>query len=221
MESKKIKSKKNVQNIHMEYLLPPINDKYKYTLILDLDETLIFVNNKNNVINNEKPSFNNLFFSSFLILRPGLIDFLKKMKLIYELIIFTSGTLDYVIPIIQIIEKKEKFFEYILYRKHISLLKNGEYYKDLNLLNRDLKKTIIVDNIYNNFIMHKSNGICIKPFLGDIINDKNTLKILCKILQTIRYDAELTGDIRLSLQKQKNFLYNQIATNNEKLKIIK
>ena len=187
-------------------------------MILDLDETLIFLNNKSSIINKEKP-FNNPFFSSVLILRPGLIDFLKNMKQIYELIIFTSGTLEYVIPIIQIIEKKEKFFEYILYRKHISILKNGEYYKDLNLLNRNIKNTIIVDNISNNFIMHKSNGICIKPFYGDIINDRNTLKLLGNILQKIRYDAEQTGDIRISLQKQKNFIYNQIATNNEKLEI--
>ena len=98
-------------------------------------------------------------------------------------------------------------------------MKNGEYYKDLNLLNRNIKNTIIVDNISNNFIMHKSNGICIKPFYGDIINDRNTLKLLGNILQKVRYDAEQTGDIRISLQKQKNFIYNQIATNNEKLEI--
>ena len=218
LESKNINCNKNLNNFNIEYFLPPINDKYKYTLILDLDETLIFLNNKSSIINKEKP-FNNPFFSSVLILRPGLIDFLKNMKQIYELIIFTSGTLEYVIPIIQIIEKKEKFFEYILYRKHISILKNGEYYKDLNLLNRNVKNTIIVDNISNNFIMHKSNGICIKPFYGDIINDRNTLKLLGNILQKIRYDAEQTGDIRKSLQKQKNFIYNQIATNIEKLEI--
>ena len=192
------------------FFLPPINKKYKYTLILDLDETLIYLKNKINTSNNDA------FSSSILILRPGLIDFLKKMKQIYELIIFSSGTLDYIMPIIKIIEKKGKFFEYILYRKHISYLKNGEYYKDLSLLNRNLKNVIIVDDMAKNFVLHKSNGICIKPFKGDIINNRNTLELLGKILQKIRYDADITGDIRISLQEQKNIIYSEIATNVKK-----
>ena len=197
------------------YFLPPINKKYKYTLILDLDETLIYLKNKINISNNDK-FLNNPFSSSILILRPGLIDFLKKMKQIYELIIFSSGTLDYIMPILKIIEKKGKFFEYILYRKHISLLKNGEYYKDLSLLNRNLKNVIIVDDMAKNFVLHKSNGICIKPFKGDVINNRNTLELLGQILQKIRYDADITGDIRISLQEEKNIIYSEIATNVKK-----
>ena len=197
------------------FFLPPINKKYKYTLILDLDETLIYLKNKINISNNDK-FLNNPFSSSILILRPGLIDFLKKMKQIYELIIFSSGTLDYIMPIIKIIEKKGKFFEYILYRKHISFLKNGEYYKDLSLLNRNLKNVIIVDDMAKNFVLHKSNGICIKPFKGDVINNRNTLELLGKILQKIRYDADITGDIRISLQEEKNIIYSEIAINVKK-----
>ena len=197
------------------YFLPPINKKYKYTLILDLDETLIYLKNKINISNNDK-FLNNPFSSSILILRPGLIDFLKKMKQIYELIIFSSGTLDYIMPILKIIEKKGKFFEYILYRKHISFLKNGEYYKDLSLLNRNLKNVIIVDDMAKNFVLHKSNGICIKPFKGDVINNRNTLELLGQILQKIRYDADITGDIRISLQEEKNIIYSEIATNVKK-----
>ena len=138
------------------------------------------------------------------------------MKQIYELIIFSSGTLDYIMPILKIIEKKGKFFEYILYRKHISLLKNGEYYKDLSLLNRNLKNVIIVDDMAKNFVLHKSNGICIKPFKGDVINNRNTLELLGQILQKIRYDADITGDIRISLQEEKNIIYSEIATNVKK-----
>ena len=197
------------------YFLPPINKKYKYTLILDLDETLIYLKNKINISDNDK-FLNNPFASSILILRPGLIDFLKKMKQIYELIIFSSGTLDYIMPILKIIEKKGKFFEYILYRKHISFLKNGEYYKDLSLLNRNLKNVIIVDDMAKNFVLHKSNGICIKPFKGDVINNRNTLELLGQILQKIRYDADITGDIRISLQEEKNIIYSEIAVNVKK-----
>ena len=197
------------------FFLPPINKKYKYTLILDLDETLIYLKNKINISDNDK-FLNNPFASSILILRPGLIDFLKKMKQIYELIIFSSGTLDYIMPIIKIIEKKGKFFEYILYRKHISFLKNGEYYKDLSLLNRNLKNVIIVDDMAKNFVLHKSNGICIKPFKGDVINNRNTLELLGQKKKKIRYDADITGDIRISLQEEKNIIYSEIAVNVKK-----
>ena len=192
-----------------KYLLPKMKRYYKYSLVLDLDETLICIKRDSN--NNIKLNKNNLIA---LIIRPGLIDFLQKMKKLYELILFSSGTSEYVSPIIKNIEKKEKFFEHILYRQHVTFDENGNFFKNLNLLNRNVKNILIVDDNYKNFKYHKSNGICIKPFYGDSYNDKNTLKILGNILYKIRYDADITGDIRISLNKEKNsIIYSQIANN--------
>ena len=202
------KTKINIQTKFSKCLLPKINNKYKYSLVLDLDETLICIKRDNNK-RIKIDQTNNLIT---LILRPGLFDFLQKMKKIYELIIFSLGTSEYVSPIIKQIEKNEQYFEHILYRDHVTYDDNGIVFKNLNLLNRDVKNIIIVDDNYNNFKFHKSNGICIKPFYGDTINDKNTLKILGNILFKIRYDADLTGDIRISLNKEKNsLLFSQIA----------
>ena len=200
-----------IENKIEKYLLPKIKSNYKYSLVLDLDETLICIkrDNNNNKIKHNK--FNNLMT---LILRPGLLDFLHKMKKLYELILFSLGTSEYVSPIIKNIEKKEKFFEHILYREHVTYDDNGNFFKNLNLLNRDVKNILIVDDNSKNFKYHKSNGICIKPFYGDLNNDKITLKILGNILFKIRYDADLTGDIRISLNKEKNnMLFSQIANN--------
>ena len=199
-----------IENKIEKYLLPKIKSNYKYSLVLDLDETLICIKrDSNNKIKHNK--FNNLMT---LILRPGLLDFLHKMKKLYELILFSLGTSEYVSPIIKNIEKKEKFFEHILYREHVTYDDNGNFFKNLNLLNRDVKNILIVDDNSKNFKYHKSNGICIKPFYGDLNNDKNTLKILGNILFKIRYDADLTGDIRISLNKEKNnMLFSQIANN--------
>ena len=200
----------NVENKIEKYLLPKIKNNYKYSLVLDLDETLICIKrDSNNRIKLNKS--NNLMT---LLLRPGLIDFLQKMKKLYELILFSLGTSEYVSPIIKNIEKKEKFFEHILYREHVTYDDNGNFFKNLNLLNRDVKNILIVDDNSKNFKYHKSNGICIKPFYGDLNNDKNTLKILGNILFKIRYDADLTGDIRISLNKEKNnMIFSQIANN--------
>ena len=204
------RTKKIIENKIENHLLPKIKNNYKYTLVLDLDETLICIkrNNNNKIKINPK---NNLIT---LILRPGLLDFLHKMKKLYELVLFSFGTNEYVSPIIKNIEKNEQFFEHILYREHVTYDDNGNIFKNLNLLNRDVKNILIVDDNYKNFKYHKSNGICIKPFYGDSNNDKNTLKILGNFLHKIRYDADLTGDIRISLNKEKNnILFSQIANN--------
>ena len=204
-----IQNNNNSKNKIVKYLLPKIKKYYKYSLVLDLDETLICIKRDSN--NNVKLNKNNLIA---LILRPGLIDFLHKMKQIYELILFSSGTSEYVSPIVKSIEKKEKFFEHILYRQHVTYDDNGNFFKNLNLLNRNVKNILIVDDTYKNFKNHKLNGISIKPFYGDVYNDKNTLRILGSILYKIRYDADITGDIRISLSKEKNSkLYSQIANN--------
>ena len=193
------------------YYLPPIKKCYKYTLVLDLDETLIYLM-PNNIYLNSIGKFGE--GKHTLILRPGLINFLQKMKPLYELVIFSFGTYQYVDNVIKIIEKKEKFFEHILYRQHATV-NNGEYIKDLSLLGRDLKNIIIVDDIPQVFKMQERNGICIKAFYGDTVTERNTLKILGKILETVRFDAEETGDIRKSLDKQRNIIFTHITTNFE------
>ena len=195
------------------YYLPPIKSYYKYTLVLDLDETLIYCQRDNISLYNNY-NFNNMNKNT-LIFRPGLLEFLHKMKSLYELVLFSFGTKEYVEHIVSLIEKKEKIFEHVLYRQYATYEK-GDYVKNLELLGRDLKKIIIVDDIPHVFKLQKSNGICIKPFFGDIISDRNTLKLLGKILETIRFDAEeKDGDIRISLKRQRNLIYTHISTNLE------
>ena len=195
------------------YYLPPIKSYYKYTLVLDLDETLIYCQRDNISLYNSY-NFNNMNKNT-LIFRPGLLEFLHKMKSLYELVLFSFGTKEYVEHIVSLIEKKEKIFEHVLYRQYATYEK-GDYVKNLELLGRDLKKIIIVDDIPHVFKLQKSNGICIKPFFGDIISDRNTLKLLGKILETIRFDAEeKDGDIIISLKRQRNLIYTHISTNLE------
>ena len=183
-------------------------------MVLDLDETLIFCRkdkNKNNRKNNNNIYNNSLVNTKTLIMRPGLLEFLHKMKQIYELVLFSLGTSDYVNKIVNIIEEKEKFFEYILYRHH-AIYSDNVYIKNLSLLGRDLKNIIIVDDVPQVFKLHKNNGICIKPFYGDIMRDKNTLKVLGNILQKIRFDADELGDIRKSLKLHKDLIFSHITT---------
>ena len=90
-----IKEKKEIK-----YLLPEIKDNKKYSLILDLDETLIYAQRSFSL--KFKKSENNIN-KKRIILRPCLSEFLHEMKQIFELIVFSSGTPEYVDPIIKII----------------------------------------------------------------------------------------------------------------------
>ena len=208
-ESMNVKKIKNKNATPLTLPLPSYSSKY--TLILDLDETLIYSQRNISYKLKKKENIN----KKRIILRPGLREFLKEMKKIFELIIFSSGTVDYVNPIIEIIESDEKFFDFVLYRNHITLDEDGNNVKNLELIGRNIKKIIIIDDIPRYFKLQKDNGINIKPFLGNIASDKNTLKTLAYILKKIRNDAEVTNDIRVSLKKFKPMLYPDVISSLE------
>jgi Dullard-like phosphatase family protein len=202
--SKSLKVNHNINYIQYKSFLPPIQKPYIYTLVLDLDETLIHYKT------NSSPKWDNPK-KNMIILRPDLIFFLKEMKKIYELVLFSYATYDYIEKVLKIIESKEKFFEYILDRRHITY-ENGSYIKNLSLIGRDLKNVIIIDDKPQAFKMHKENGIFIKPFYGDCCNNKNILKNLAKILKDIRKDADINGDIRKCIQKKNHDIFTKITT---------
>lgn len=58
------------------------------------------------------------------------------------------------------------YISHRLYREH-TRLEDYVSIKDLSLINRDLSKTIIIDNIASNFKMQPRNGIAISTWTGD------------------------------------------------------
>ncbi len=171
----------------------------KLTLVLDLDETIISF-----LMTNIKTG------EGKLRLRPYLKNFLEEISKIYEIVIFTAGTKDYADPILDIIEKENKYFSYRLYRKHTIVM--GNYYiKDISRLGRDLSKIIIVDNMPQNFRLQKENGILIHSFFGEDEND-NALFHLKKVLVRI---FEENDDVRNCIKKYKNEIIRKISSKND------
>ena len=149
--------------------LPPINPKYKYTLILDMDETLI-----------------HYFFthiSGMFFVRPYCFNFLRELNDIYEIVTFTAGTKEYADNILNILDIDNNIIKYRLYRQHTTIL-GCSIYKDLSKLGRDLSRVIIIDNLKENFKMQPNNGIFIKTWTNDIndVQFKDLLKILKDIV---------------------------------------
>ena len=168
-----------------------------YTLVLDLDETLIhFKSNPNNES------------SGKIMIRPFLYDFLKSIKKDFELIIFTAATQDYADPIINAIEKDEKYFDYRLYRIHTTIIDN-DFVKDLSKLGRDLNKTIIVDNMKQNYKNQPNNGITIRPFWGKDVEDT----ALVDLLEILKNIAERKMDVVNGLKQYKEDIISKVSSN--------
>ena len=187
-----------------DIVVPPVtipflnfSTKKKYTLVMDLDETM--VNFK--FINSQKGT-------GKLFIRPYLEIFLEVIKDYYEIISFTSATRDYADIVLDIIEKnkRKKYFDYRLYREHTTQF-GKKYIKDLSKLGRDLSKIIIVDNLSQCFKLHGENGILISSFYGEDENDKVLIE-LQKILIKIFYEK---GDVRESINKYKDEIFNKVS----------
>jgi len=84
-----------------------------------------------------------------LSIRPGADSFLKLMEKHFEIVIFTAGTQEYADWALNFLENVQ-CISHRLYRQH-ALPFNGFYVKDLSRIGRDLSKTMIVDNIAENF----------------------------------------------------------------------
>ena len=185
----------NIQNNKIPYLQNKKDKKKIFTLVLDLDETLISYQN------DEKGR-------GIFIPRPGLNQFLTEINKIYEIILFTSATQNYADPILDSIDKNKIFFDKRLYRQH-TLLVNDTFVKDLSKLGRDLSKVVILDNRPQNYELQKENGIYIRSFYGDNKFD-NALINLIPILKTIAKSPY--NDVREEIKKLKEEIFTKVTT---------
>ena len=127
-------------------------EEKEYTLVLDLDETLIH--------------FVDMGPDSYFLIRPGAQDFLEEMNKYYEIVVFTAGMKDYADWVLDQLDT-ERFIKHRLYRHHVR--QNGVYLvKDLDKIGRNIRKTLIVDNVAENFSKQPDNGIFIKTWHNDM-----------------------------------------------------
>ena len=140
-----------IQPFEAKYLLPPKTSPHNYTLVLDLDETLIHYDENTN---------GGQFF-----IRPHSQEFLKETAKHYELVIFTAAVKDYADWILDRLDP-DGYIAHRLYRCSTSQ-QNGVYIKDLQKLGRDMDKMLIIDNSPENFQLQPENGIYIRSWYND------------------------------------------------------
>ena len=190
-----LKDNPNFHTVPQPYIIKRNNKKY--TLVLDLEETLL-----NFRLKSENKG------EGILKMRPGLFEFLDEMQKYYEIILFTASSQDYAESLIESIEEKKKYFDYTFFRQHNIIIEN-DFVKDLSRIGRDLDKMIIVDNMPQNYRLNKKNGIHIKGFWGEDLFDK-ILYNLKDILVNIAKDG---GDLRDGLIKYHEDIADKITSN--------
>lgn len=170
-------------------LLPPKTCARKFTLMIDLDETLIHYDKEKK-----------LFF-----VRPYTRHFLRVLSVHFELVLFTAAMKDYTDYIVDKVDTEKKI-SHRLYREHTTVIGQA-IVKDLGKAGRDLAKTAIVDNSPSSFQLQPRNGIYVKTWKSDP-QDRALLK-LANVLQDLA--LRNVPDIRVGLQKLREKMMARFA----------
>nr|XP_020467775.1 CTD small phosphatase-like protein 3 [Monopterus albus] len=176
------------------------------TLVIDLEETLMF--SSLNVIEDADYTFRAAFqdhhYKVYMILRPHVKEFLQAVAKIYELFVYTCAKKEYAEKILDFLDPQRKLFRHRLYQDNCVCVL-GHYIKDLSILERDLAKTVVLDNAPHTYPYHLMNTIPIKSWSGES-TDRELQKL-------IPYMEKLSAveDFREVLKKRKDHFHRLLS----------
>ncbi|PQE03263.1 NLI interacting factor-like phosphatase protein [Rutstroemia sp. NJR-2017a BBW] len=152
-----------------QWLLPPIAPRFKgkKCLVLDLDETLVHSSFK--ILHQADftipVEIEGQYHNVYVIKRPGVDQFMKRVGELYEVVVFTASVSKYGDPLLDQLDihhvVHHRLFRESCYNHQ------GNYVKDLSQVGRDLRETIIIDNSPTSYIFHPQHAVPISSWFSD------------------------------------------------------
>jgi len=178
-----------------EYLLPPLSPRsvQKKSLVLDLDETLVHSSFKpiSNADFTIPVEIDEQVYQVYVLKRPGVDQFMKRMGELYEIIVFTASLAQYADPVLDLLDK-HKVVAVRLFRE-ACVNHKGNYVKDLGRLGRELTKTIIIDNSPASYMFNPENAVPVESWFDDE-NDTELLDLI-PILEQMSKSSDVRDEI--------------------------
>ncbi|KFY31723.1 hypothetical protein V493_00852 [Pseudogymnoascus sp. VKM F-4281 (FW-2241)] len=152
-----------------QWLLPPIEPRFngKKCLVLDLDETLVHSSFK--ILHQADftipVEIEGQYHNVYVIKRPGVDQFMKRVGELYEVVVFTASVSKYGDPLLDQLDI-HNVVHHRLFRESC-YNHQGNYVKDLSQVGRDLRETIIIDNSPTSYIFHPQHAVPISSWFSD------------------------------------------------------
>jgi len=169
-------------------LLQPNTTRFKKTLVLDLDETLVHSSFRPV----PDPTFiipvhiDNHVYNVYVLKRPYTDIFLERAAKCYEIIIFTASLAKYADPLLDELDKKQVINGRLF--RNSCVMSGKTYVKDLSVLGRKLKNLIIVDNSPLSYQFQPKNAINCTSWFDD--PDDTELLDMLPLLETTLMEAD-------------------------------
>ncbi|CAM4628547.1 unnamed protein product [Lepidochelys kempii] len=167
------------------------------TLVLELEGTLVCcsLTSSRDADCTFLTDFQGDAYRVYMKLRPHVQEFLETLSKAYEIFIFTTAKQDYTEKILDVLDPQKKLIRHRLYQQDCLCLQ-GYYVKDLSILERDLARTVALDDSLQGFPYQISNWIPIPGWLGDRQDEEllRVLPLLGKLSQV--------GDVRTEIRRK-------------------